>query len=99
MKHLILGILIISKYQSADHHYFLLKKYAVLQDGLFSHYERKGIGYAVELSEDDLNLEHNYFYEFNLDMTNSLGYRHIITTKGILIDFTTPEPGKLIVIQ
>ena len=66
-----------------------------MKDGLFVHYERSGIGYAVEFSEDGLNLEHNFLYDFHLDISNILGYRNLISTKGILTDFTTPEPGKV----
>ncbi|KAL3873866.1 hypothetical protein ACJMK2_036950, partial [Sinanodonta woodiana] len=61
--------------------------------GLFYHFERLGIGHAVEFRYE-LNLEHNTLYFFNLDMRNTLGYRHIISTEGILVDLTPPEPGK-----
>ena len=69
--------------------------FALFKNGMFSHYERLGTGYAVEFTEEELQLEHNLLYFFNLDMTNSLGYRRIISTEGTLTDFTPPETGML----
>ncbi|KAK3612537.1 hypothetical protein CHS0354_024514 [Potamilus streckersoni] len=67
--------------------------YKIFQSGLFCHYERLGIGHAVEFSYEDLMLEHNGYYYFNLELINELGYKNFISTKGILVDFTPPEPG------
>ncbi|KAK3612515.1 hypothetical protein CHS0354_024486 [Potamilus streckersoni] len=67
--------------------------YKIFLSGLFSHYERLGIGHALEFSFGDLILEHNGYYYFNLELVNELGYKNFISTEGILVDFTPPEPG------
>ncbi|KAL5015119.1 hypothetical protein ScPMuIL_009389 [Solemya velum] len=67
--------------------------FMIAESGLFSHYERLGVGHAVEFSYEDLSLEHNELYYFNMDLYNYLGYQNIISTAGILADFTPPQPG------
>ena len=65
----------------------------IQQSGLFSHFERLGVGHAVEIDHDSLELRHNKLYFFNIHTTNVLGYESVVSSKGILADFIPPEPG------
>ncbi|KAL5014713.1 hypothetical protein ScPMuIL_008983 [Solemya velum] len=67
--------------------------FMIAESGLFSHYERLGVGHATEFNYEGLPLEHNELYYFNMDLYNYLGYQNIISTEGILVDFTPPQPG------
>ncbi|KAK3612527.1 hypothetical protein CHS0354_024500 [Potamilus streckersoni] len=67
--------------------------FKIFLSGLFCHYERLGIGHAMEFCYEDLMLEHNGYYYFNLEVINELGYKNIISTNGVLVDFTPPDPG------
>ncbi|XP_077868182.1 uncharacterized protein LOC102808676, partial [Saccoglossus kowalevskii] len=65
------------------------------ESGMFYNFERLGIGHAVEFLHNDLSLRHNGLYVFNLHLNNTLGYSNVISSEGILVDFTTPEPGPI----
>ncbi|KAI8486030.1 hypothetical protein Bbelb_361300, partial [Branchiostoma belcheri] len=63
--------------------------------GHFHNFERLGVGHAVEFRHEDLQLRHNGLYFFNFYLNNSLGYVNILTSRGVLADFTPPSPGPL----
>ena len=63
------------------------------QSGLFSHFERLGIGHAVEFNHESLQLVHNNLYYFNIELLNYVAYENIISSVGIIADFTPPAPG------
>ncbi|XP_038062441.1 uncharacterized protein LOC119732930 [Patiria miniata] len=65
----------------------------VHESGLFTHYERLGVGHAVEFNHESLQLVHNNLYYFNIELLNYVAYENIISSVGITADFTTPEPG------
>ncbi len=66
-----------------------------LQSDYFHHFERLGVGHAVEFIHNSLNLLHNEIYYFNLQLLNYIGYENIISSIPIIMDFTTPAPGIL----
>jgi hypothetical protein len=59
---------------------------------VFEHYERIS-GKTKQFTFSYLSLKHNSLNYFNFWMKNNLNYKNIISTKGILIDVTIPEPG------
>ncbi|XP_035662464.1 uncharacterized protein LOC118406510 [Branchiostoma floridae] len=61
--------------------------------GRFHFYERLGVGHTAALSLDGLELIHNQLYFFNVEADNSLEYLGQIASRGILADFTPPDPG------
>ncbi|KAI8482779.1 hypothetical protein Bbelb_394410 [Branchiostoma belcheri] len=63
--------------------------------GHFHNFERLGVGHAVEFKHEDLQLTHDVLYYFNLYLNNALGYVNILTSRGVLADFTPPSPGPL----
>ncbi|CAH1277633.1 Hypp9726 [Branchiostoma lanceolatum] len=63
--------------------------------GHFYNFERLGVGHAVEFRHEDLKLRHNELIYFNLFLNNTLGYVNILTSPGVLTDFTPPSPGPL----
>ncbi|XP_066275501.1 uncharacterized protein [Branchiostoma lanceolatum] len=63
--------------------------------GHFYNFERLGVGHAVEFRHGDVQLRHNVLYYFNLYLNNTLGYVNILTSPGVLTDFTPPSPGPL----
>ncbi|KAI8487517.1 hypothetical protein Bbelb_347510 [Branchiostoma belcheri] len=63
--------------------------------GHFHNFERLGVGHAVEFKHEDLQLTHDVLYYFNLYLNNALGYVNILTSHGVLADFTPPSPGPL----
>ncbi|XP_038050728.1 uncharacterized protein LOC119723897 [Patiria miniata] len=65
----------------------------VHESGLFTHYERLGVGHAVEFNHESLRLDHTNLYYFNIELLNYVAYENIISSVGIVADFTTPEPG------
>ncbi|VDI54125.1 Hypothetical predicted protein [Mytilus galloprovincialis] len=67
--------------------------YSRSKSGLFEHYERLGIGKSKQFVYENLQLQHNKTYYFNLRLVNVLGYDSIITTQGVITDTTTPETG------
>ena len=64
------------------------------KSGLFEHYERLGVGKTKQFVYNDLRLQHNKLHYFNFWMVNVLAYKNIITSKGILVDLTTPLTGR-----
>lgn len=69
--------------------------YKRAKSGLFEHYERLGVGKTRQFVYEDMRLGHNKLLYFNFMMVNVLGYTNIISSKGVLIDLTTPLTGKL----
>ncbi|VDI79784.1 Hypothetical predicted protein [Mytilus galloprovincialis] len=67
--------------------------YSRSKSGLFEHYERLGIGKSKQFVYENLQLQHNKLYYFNLRLVNVLGYESIINTQSIIVDTTTPETG------
>ncbi|XP_035696857.1 uncharacterized protein LOC118430254 [Branchiostoma floridae] len=63
--------------------------------GHFHNFERLGVGHAVEFRHEDLQLSHDSLYYFNFYLNNALGYVNILTSPGVLADFTPPSPGPL----
>ncbi len=43
-----------------------------------------------------LHLDHNTLYYFNLELLNHVGYGNIISSVGILADFSPPDPGLIV---
>ncbi|KAL5013969.1 hypothetical protein ScPMuIL_008239 [Solemya velum] len=68
----------------------------IARSRLFQYFERLGVGYAVELNYEGLPLEHNQLYFFNMKLYNYLDYQNIISTEGILVDFSPPQPGLIL---
>ncbi|XP_022102001.1 uncharacterized protein LOC110985344 [Acanthaster planci] len=68
----------------------------VRESGLFSHFERLGVGHAVEFNHESLGLVHNNLYYFNIELLNFVAYENIISSVAITADFTPPEPGLII---
>ncbi|XP_076076023.1 uncharacterized protein LOC143046845 [Mytilus galloprovincialis] len=67
--------------------------YSRSKSGVFEHYERLGIGKSKQFVYENLQLQHNKLYYFNLRLVNVLGYESIINTQSIIVDTTTPETG------
>ncbi|XP_078575736.1 uncharacterized protein LOC144861641 [Branchiostoma floridae x Branchiostoma japonicum] len=65
------------------------------RDGVFHNFERLGIGHAVEVVHEDLNLIHNQLYYYNLYLNNAVGYTNILTSDPVMVDFVPPSPGPL----
>ncbi|XP_066289112.1 uncharacterized protein [Branchiostoma lanceolatum] len=63
--------------------------------GHFHNFERLGVGHAVEFRHEDVQMRHDALYYFNLYINNTLGYVNILTSPGVLTDFTPPSPGPL----
>ncbi|XP_078695732.1 uncharacterized protein LOC144924477 [Branchiostoma floridae x Branchiostoma belcheri] len=63
--------------------------------GHFHSFERLGVGHAMEFRHENLKLHHNQLYFFNFFLNNTLGYVNILTSRGVLADFTPPSPGLL----
>ncbi|XP_064646203.1 uncharacterized protein LOC135499389 [Lineus longissimus] len=63
------------------------------EDGMFYHYERLGIGHAVQFEYQDMWLQHNNLYYINVQLINYIEYESIVSTEGILFDGTPPYPG------
>ncbi|CAC5384518.1 unnamed protein product [Mytilus coruscus] len=63
------------------------------KSGLFEHYERLGVGKTKQFVYDQLSLQHNRIHYFNFMMVNVLAYTNIISSKGVLVDLTTPLTG------
>ena len=68
-------------------------EYVLFQSGLFCHFERLSSGHTVEINNYNLYMRHNRLHFVNIDLKNVLGYRRVISSAGILTDFTCPEPG------
>ncbi|XP_072034301.1 uncharacterized protein [Amphiura filiformis] len=66
------------------------------RSGFYSHFERLGIGHAVAIYHENLQLQHNNLYYFNIHVTNILGYDNILSSSGVLADFVPPEPGIIV---
>ena len=47
----------------------------------FSHYERLGIGHAVKMQHQNVQLHHEKLYFFNLKLTNWINYTDIVSSK------------------
>ena len=62
----------------------------------FNYYERQGIGSHIVFTEENLQLYHNELYFLNIYVTNTLKYETFLSSEGILVDFTPPEPGKIV---
>ncbi|VDI41391.1 Hypothetical predicted protein [Mytilus galloprovincialis] len=63
------------------------------KSGLFEHYERLGVGKTKQFVYDQLILQHNKIHYFNFMMVNVLAYTNIISSRGVLVDLTTPLTG------
>ena len=59
----------------------------------FYHYEKLGIGNSTNHIFTDLSLESGQIYYINVRLQNRLGYENIVSSPGIAVDFTPPEPG------
>ncbi|XP_019624877.1 PREDICTED: uncharacterized protein LOC109470382 isoform X2 [Branchiostoma belcheri] len=64
-------------------------------DGIFHNFERLGIGHAVEVAHEDLELIHDHLYYYNLFLNNTVGYTNILTSPAVIADFVPPSPGPL----
>ena len=62
-------------------------------DQHFQTYERVDKARTASLRYENLPLRHGTMYYVNVDVTNVLGYRSTLTSKGAMVDFTPPEPG------
>ncbi|XP_070564497.1 uncharacterized protein [Ptychodera flava] len=69
--------------------------YSLHQDGLFKHFERLGIGNSLQHHYEDLDLRHNDLYVFNIYAKNLIGYESILSSDGVLADFTPPATGHI----
>ena len=59
--------------------------------GTYKNYERLGVGYNAFVAYN-ISLQHGLRYFINAEITNELGYKAFITSKGTLVDYTPPEP-------
>ena len=64
-----------------------------LTDGHYYMYERLGRGYNAEVEHGNLTLRHGVRYHVNSAVENVLGYQSVLTSPGIMVDHTPPEPG------
>ena len=64
-----------------------------LMDGHFYTYERLGRGYSAEVEHRNLVLRHGVRYHVNSAIEDVLGYQSVLTSPGIMVDHTPPEPG------
>lgn len=82
--------------QTCDLHSVLEGPFASLQKtGTYSNYERIDVGFNSFISYKNVSLDHGAVYYINVVVTNTLGYKSVLSTKGTIIDFTPPEPGHL----
>ena len=65
----------------------------LVTSGAYNHFERLGQGSSAYFTFDDLHLRHGSSYYFNVLVTNDKGYRSLISSDEIVVDFTPPEPG------
>nr|XP_006820036.1 PREDICTED: uncharacterized protein LOC102804939 [Saccoglossus kowalevskii] len=68
-------------------------EYDIHKSGAFKHFERIGVGYTAEHSYSNLTLNHGKLYYFNLYSENVLGYKAIVSSDGVIIDFIPPLTG------
>ena len=66
-----------------------------LEDGQFYTYERLGKGYSSSVELTNLQLHHGVRYYINGLVENVLGYQSVLTSEGVMVDHTSPEPGYL----
>ena len=59
----------------------------------FYHYEKLGIGNSTNHIFTDLALESGWTYYINVRLQNRLWYSNVVSSPGIVVDFTPPEPG------
>ena len=63
------------------------------KDLQYSYYEKRGVGDRASFKYQDLPLVHNRLYFLNLYIVNQLLYESYLSSPGMLMDFTPPEPG------
>jgi hypothetical protein len=63
--------------------------------GSFHNFERIGVGYTAWFKHTNMTLNHGETYYFNAELTNVLGYTGLMSSRGTLVDFSTPHPGEL----
>jgi len=61
----------------------------------FYHYEKLGVGNSTNHIFNNLSLVSGSTYYINLRLQNGLGYSNIVTSPGIVVDFTPPDPGPI----
>jgi len=61
----------------------------------FYHYEKLGVGNSTNHVFTNLSLVSGNTYYINLRLQNGLGYSSIVTSPGIVVDFTPPDPGPI----
>ena len=61
----------------------------------FYHYEKLGVGNSTNHVFTNLSLAGGNTYYINLRLQNGLGYSSIVTSSGIVVDFTPPDPGPI----
>ena len=61
----------------------------------FYHYEKLGVGNSTDHVFTNLSLVSGNTYYINLRLQNGLGYSSIVTSPGIVVDFTPPDPGPI----
>ncbi|XP_062596534.1 uncharacterized protein LOC134257978, partial [Saccostrea cucullata] len=66
--------------------------FKISKDGHYMHYEKLGVGSNRKFEYNDLDLQHNTMYYFNIHVKNSLGFENILSSESILTDFTPPDP-------
>ena len=64
-----------------------------LEDGHYYTYERLGNGYSAEIEHRSLALRHGVRYYINSAVEDVLGYQSVLTSPGIMVDHSPPEPG------
>lgn len=70
------------------------QRYKLSKSKLFEHFEKVG-GMTQQFVYQDLHMKHNSLIFFNFWVKNVLNYENVISSKGILIDLTIPNPGML----
>ena len=63
----------------------------LLQDNLYLHYEKLGIGSNKAFEYNNLQMQHNKLDFVNFHVTNVLGYQTILSSHSIITDFTPPH--------
>ena len=63
--------------------------------GAFHNFEKLGIGLSAYFSYSNLTLLHSNSYYMNALITNDKGYRYILSSKELVVDFTPPLPGPI----
>ena len=80
--------------ETCDLHSVLEGPFAELRkQGTYKNYERLDVGFNAVIRHQNISIEHGAMYYINTVVTNTLGYRSVLSSRGTMVDFTPPEPN------